>query len=590
MRSKLKLTVSYLVVAAVAWEPLASYGLSKVLTLNGDIPWSILPFAEAYYWWNWSSIPAVAYWTKVCGLGAAALLLAPLALALLQDRKPRLDRAKPGQAAPPPTRAASDVHGHADWLPIAEARKLFSGPHPAYGGVVIGEAYRVDQDRDVPLRSTGPGQMPFAAERSRSETWGRGGRMPLLVEPCREGSTHGTIFAGSGGFKTTAMTIPTMLSWTGSALVFDPPGQVRPVVEAARRAMGHEIRVIGPCKGGVNALAWIDPADPRAETHIQEVLNWIGGDVAEKATGENAMFVQMGRDLLTAILADLIFDPAIPKREKTLKAFREKLNLPQDALIAELNAIRDNSPSRLSRALAQTCRPKAMETFAGVVANAMSETNFLATEVFADMVSSDDFDIDEIRSGKTTVFAEITKADLKSAPALGRIVVALFQNALRRAEGRGLNGKRVLFWLEESRELGRLDILADMMAADRKYGATIVTFWQSEGDLASIWEDQAGIFEANSSWLSYAAITEEDTCKKISAMCGTYTVLTHTEGQSDSTQSGINSGSRNKGNNASWAEGARPLIRPEEVRSMRADEQIVFRRGVEPMAVSLGVV
>jgi type IV secretion system protein VirD4 len=58
-------------------------------------------------------------------------------------RGDRLGRgARPGM-----TRAASDNHGHADWLDMKAARVLFPSPDPAFGGIVVGEAYRVDQDR-----------------------------------------------------------------------------------------------------------------------------------------------------------------------------------------------------------------------------------------------------------------------------------------------------------------------------------------------------------------------------------------------------------------------------------------------------------
>ena len=64
-----------------------------------------------------------------------------------------------GADAPAPARtverASTDNFGHADWMAIAEARALFAGDRTQAGGVVIGEAYRVDQDREraPPVRS-----------------------------------------------------------------------------------------------------------------------------------------------------------------------------------------------------------------------------------------------------------------------------------------------------------------------------------------------------------------------------------------------------------------------------------------------------
>ncbi|NTI45957.1 type IV secretory system conjugative DNA transfer family protein, partial [Rhizobium rhizogenes] len=99
------------------------------------------------------------------------------------------------------------VHGEADWMKIQETAKLFPEP----GGIVIGERYRVDRDSVA--------AMPFRADDRQS--WGAGGKSPLLCFDGSFGSSHGIVFAGSGGFKTTSVTIPTALKWGGGLVVLD---------------------------------------------------------------------------------------------------------------------------------------------------------------------------------------------------------------------------------------------------------------------------------------------------------------------------------------------------------------------------------
>lgn len=91
------------------------------------------------------------------------------------------------------------IHGDAQWMSLKEARRLF---HEA-GGIVVGEAYRVDKDTVA--------DRGFRAD--DRETWGVGGKAPLLCFNASFGSTHGLVFAGSGGFKTTSVTVPTALKW-----------------------------------------------------------------------------------------------------------------------------------------------------------------------------------------------------------------------------------------------------------------------------------------------------------------------------------------------------------------------------------------
>ena len=55
-------------------------------------------------------------------------------------------------------------------------------------------------------------------------------------------STHAPVLAGSGGFKTTPIGLPTLLTWTGSAVVLDPSREIGPMVTAFRRQRrGHSV-------------------------------------------------------------------------------------------------------------------------------------------------------------------------------------------------------------------------------------------------------------------------------------------------------------------------------------------------------------
>ena len=65
------------------------------------------------------------------------------------------------------------------------------------------------------------GRIAGHSVRAIAATWGQGGRAPLLIDPCVEGSTHSLVIAGSGSFKTTSA-VSTLLTWTGSVVVLDP--------------------------------------------------------------------------------------------------------------------------------------------------------------------------------------------------------------------------------------------------------------------------------------------------------------------------------------------------------------------------------
>ena len=572
MRGRLLASAALLGVGALAWLPLSSVALCAALrTLRQTDPWAV-PLAAYTYWHDYGDNPAVAHWLPLCAMAAAALLAVPPLTVLCIPASRRLLPARPGMPVSPPLRAASDAHGSADWLDAPAMRKLFPGPHPAYGGVVIGEAYRVDLD-------------PKARgmfDKDDRRTWGQGGKASLLIDPCTSDSTHGTLIAGSGGYKTTAVTIPTLATWTGSAVVFDPPGQVGPMTTPMREAMGHRVWSICPGGHAIDVLGWINPADAMAETDVLAVLDWIGGPLDDKSKGENAIFAQGGRKLLACLLADMLWDDKLPRSAKTLREFRARITTPEKRMKGRLQEISEGSQSAMARDYARSLMDTYVETFSGVYFNATAETDFLAIAAYAEMLSRPDFDPSDICNGATTVFIAVPMKDLKAVPALGRVLVATFQAALRRAAGQ-VKKERVLFLLDEARFLGQLSILADMMTADRKYGATVITMWQSETDQKAIWKDQAGVFSANSSWTMYAAVDERPTAETVSHLAGKYTILARTESQSSGSQSGSNSGSRSRGLNQGRSEQARELIKPDEVRTMRTDEAIIFRRGAAPI-------
>jgi type IV secretion system protein VirD4 len=176
----------------------------------------------------------------VLAAAAPTILLTMLLFGLFQVwrlrfRGRRRLTAPPGGAVRAVERGVTDNHGHTQWRSMADARKLFRGPHPLYGGIVVGEAYRVDQDRSV-------AGMRFDPRDERS--WGMGGKVRLLIDPCTEGSGHSQVFAGPGGFKTTSA-VSTVLTWTGSSVILDPSIELGPMLDGALRHQRKQIVHIG---------------------------------------------------------------------------------------------------------------------------------------------------------------------------------------------------------------------------------------------------------------------------------------------------------------------------------------------------------
>ncbi len=493
-------------------------------------------------------------------VAGAAVLLISAGFAL---RVALLGNAAFADVRPKRVRGRRAIHGDAGWMALPEAHKLF----PDTGGIVIGERYRVDRDPDAgrSFRSTD------------KESWGIGGRSPLLCFDCSFGSTHGIVFAGSGGFKTTSVTIPTALKWGGTLILLDPSNEVAPMVSDHREAAGRRIRILDPHhpQCGFNALDWIGKFGGSKEEDIAAVASWIMSDSGRAAGLRDDFFRTSGQQLLTAIIADICLSGHTDEDHQTLRQARANLSEPEPKLRQRLQEIYDNSRSAFVRENVAAFVNMTAETFSGVYANAIKETHWLSYPNYAALVSGSSFSTEDIASGKTDVFINIDLKTLENHAGLARLIIGSFLNAIYNRDG-AMNG-HVLFLLDEVARLGYMRILETARDAGRKYGITLTMIYQSIGQMRETYggRDAASKWFESASWISFAAINDPETADYISRRCGTTTVEINQESRSFQPRGSSRTRSKQLA--------SRPLIQPHEVLQMRTDEQIVFTAGNAPL-------
>ncbi len=468
-----------------------------------------------------------------------------------------------GTGAPRRVSGRRALHGEADWMGMAEAAELFGEA----GGIVIGEAYRVDRDRHA---SHG-----FRANDEVS--WGQGGRVPLLCFDGSFGSSHGIAFAGSGGFKTTSVVIPTALRWGGTLVVLDPSGDVAARALDYRNEMGRQTVVLDPRRPetGFNALDWIGRFGNTKEEDIASVASWIMSDNGRATGVRDDFFRSTGLQLLTAMIADVCLSGRTLEQNQTLRTVRANLAEPETKLRKRLSDIFEHSASAFVKENVAAFVNMTPETFSGVYANAIKETHWLSYENYAALVSGSAFSTDEVASGGKDVFINIDLKTLETHSGLARVIIGSLLNAIYNREGT-LNS-RALFLLDEVARLGYMRVLETARDAGRKYGITLLMIYQSIGQLRETYggRDASSKWFESSSWISFAAINDPETAEYISRRCGMTTVEIDQVSRSFQTRGS----SRTRSKQVT----ARPLILPHEVLLMRADEQIVFTAGNPPL-------
>jgi type IV secretion system protein VirD4 len=444
---------------------------------------------------------------------------------------------------------------------------------PAAGSIVVGERFRVDLEPDLAM----------SFDPRRPDTWGRGGAAPLLAFDLERGigSGHGLVISGSGGGKTTANVVPTLLRWPGNAVVFDPSIEVLPMVRDARATLRDEPRHIftidpNDPAGSVDLLDWIGTGTKTAEEDIATVASWFAGS---KTESRDPFFAQMAEALIRGLLAHLTLSKA--ETDRTLRRLRILMSESHDHFqTTTLEVILKEwaVDSYVHRQLGPF-RGMHGATFSGIYSNAGDMTNWLAFPRFADMVSTaTGWKTTDLATKHVDVFINLPLATVQEHPGLGRVVLGALLNSVHHHDSVRLAGgdeaavpiaKRVLFLVDEAARLQNMQVLTLVRDAGRKYRATLVMIYQSLGQMDAIWsEDGRVAWMDSASWISFSAINSNETAKYVSDRCGTMTV--------EATSRTVGANARGATSSANVSVQRRNLINPDEVMRLRGDEQIVF--------------
>ncbi|WP_406604500.1 Ti-type conjugative transfer system protein TraG [Bartonella gliris] len=469
--------------------------------------------------------------------------------------------------ASPLKSAKTTIFGGARWMDMQQLEELF----PSNGGIVIGERYRVDADiiQDI------------AFNPQDKTTWGKGGRQPLLTYNLDFDSTHMLFFAGSGGYKTTSNVIPTCLKYTGPLIVFDPSTEIAPIVKETRERINkNTVYVLDPhgkSTKAFNPLDWLlndNLPTYEREAGLVEISRLLLSE-NHKSTSTDQFFTSHAHNLLTGLLAHIVFSDEYPLEEKNLKTLRTLVSEPEQSVIGKLRSIHSSSPSLFIRETLGVFTNMAEQTFSGVYATASKDTQWLSLSNYANLISGNDFKTTDITKGNIDIFLNIPSKILKSYPGVGRILVGSFLKAMESANGD--YAKRVLFVLDEIDLVGYMNILEEARDRGRKYGISLMLFYQSVGQIEHHFGPSGAIawFES-CAFISYAAIKDIKTAENISKACGKMTI--EVQGSSKTLGTAGTKGTE------SLSFQQRPLIYPHEItQEMRKDEQIILVQGHPPI-------
>lgn len=335
----------------------------------------------------------------------------------------------------------------------------------------------------------------WAAEPEARPRIGFGERAPEAVEcPAARPITldddgHIITVAPTGAGKGRGAIIPNLLRYEGSVIVVDPKGENCRVTARARRAMGHDVRVIDPFGLIGGETDQLNPLDvlARPGVELESEAQALAMMLAGGADALKEPFWEIwGRSLVSGVIAYVAEHE--PEENRHFGRVRELLK--NDDVVFGLAKLLDDKPeiTGLARTEISAFLQLTDVTRSGVLATAQSFTEVVNSAPARRTLSRTTVDLDATAAGKPmTIYLVIPPDKLASHGALLRLWIgALLKTVMSRTER---PDRDTLFIIDECAQLGQLEHLRVAMTLLRGYGLKVWAFFQDLSQLRRLYPD-----------------------------------------------------------------------------------------------------
>lgn len=411
-----------------------------------------------------------------------------------------------------------------------------------------------------------------------------------------DGPEHQILIGASRSGKGRGHVIPTLLSWSGSALVLDVKGELDhgdprhgfPGTSGFRAQLGLVIRFA--------------PADPRSNcfnplmevrlgaNEVRDVQNIVEMIVEPKGEtrGAEQFWNASAKIVITGIILHVLY--AEPLERKTLVVVREKLRdldktAEQMRLTLHLKHPRTGEPQVHPEVLhaAESYLAGEERLRSGIKATAESFFGLFADPIIAEKTARSDFRIGDLMCADrpVTLYLQPPPSDAQRLVPLMRLFINQVARSLMEDQTHDALGRkkkyRLLMALDEFPQLGRLPFFETMMGAMAGYGIKAYLVCQSLNHLTKAYGRENVILD-NCAIVTAFAAADPETADRIAQMAGEVWEIRPTESEHRPRSIlGPRKGS------ISYREERRPLMLPADVRGLPRDEQLIFASGMKPL-------
>lgn len=465
----------------------------------------------------------------------------------------------------------------------------FAGASGLLGTViaVIGSLWRARQTRFV--TTYGSARWATRAEvaaaglfRSHGVFLGRLGRRYLR----HDGPEHVIAFAPTRSGKGVGLVVPTLLSWTGSAVVHDIKGENWQLTAGWRSSFSHCL-LFNPTDP--NSARYNPLLEVRKGSHeVRDVQNI--ADILvdpEGALERRNHWEKTSHSLLVGTLLHVLY----AEEEKTLARVANLLSDPRRSFEYTLRAMMATNhlgtPDKpaVHPVVAQVAREllnKSDNERSGVLSTAMSFLGLYRDPAVAATTATCDWRIVDLMDAARPVslYLVIPPSDISRTKPLVRLILNQIGRRLtERLEGDPAKGRHhpLLMMLDEFPALGRLDFFESTLAFIAGYGIRAYLIAQSLNQIAKAYGDNNAILDNCHVRIAFSS-NDERTAKRISDALGTATEL-----RAQRNYAGHRLAPWLSHIMVSRQETARPLLTPGEVMQLPSSDELVLVSGLPPI-------
>jgi len=400
-----------------------------------------------------------------------------------------------------------------------------------------------------------------------------------------DGPEHVMAFAPTRSGKGVGLVVPTLLSWTGSAVIHDIKGENWQLTAGWRSRFSHCLLFdpTNPLSARYNPLLEVR----RGEHEIRDVQNI--ADILvdpEGALERRNHWEKTSHSLLVGAILHILY----AEGEKTLARVATFLSDPGRPFATTLKAMMTTNhlgsrqAPKVHPVVASAAREvlnKSENERSGVLSTAMSFLGLYRDPTVAAVTSACDWRIADLMEGERplSLYLVVPPSDISRTKPLIRLVLNQIGRRLteRLQSVDGQKRRQLLLMLDEFPALGRLDFFETALAFLAGYGVRAFLIAQSLNQIVKAYGENNAILDNCHVRIAFSS-NDERTAKRISDALGTAT-----EQRAMRNYAGHRLAPWLSHVMVSRQETSRPLLTPGEVMQLPATDELVLVSGLAPI-------